>query len=213
MKARPKTGNKHGIKSAPAHRAGQIAENDLLIVAIGASAGGIEAFTELISSLPADTGMAFVLIQHLDPHHHSLLTELISKKTLMSVKEVIDGMTVESNHVYVIPPNSTMSISNRTLHLGPREESPVARVPIDYFMRALAEGQGNRAIGVILSGTGTDGTLGVAEIQAHGGVPISSLKGGPGHESLCRLQQPQMWICLGPSYRRKIERSPPVYLE
>ncbi|HEV3221087.1 MAG TPA: chemotaxis protein CheB [Candidatus Acidoferrales bacterium] len=147
--------------------------NDLLIVAIGASAGGIEAFNDLIGALPADTGMAFVLIQHLDPKHHSLLTELISKKTLMPAREVTDGMTVEPDHVYVIPPNVTMSISCRKLHLGPREESRVAQMPIDHFMRALADDQGNRAIGVILSGTGTDGTHGVAEIQAQGGVTFA----------------------------------------
>lgn len=145
-------------------------KNDLSIVAIGASAGGIEAFTELMSDLPADTGMAFVLIQHLDPKHHSLLTELFSKKTSMPVKEVTNGMRVESNHVYIIPPNAVMSISNHSLRLSPREDSRSLHMPIDHFMRALAEDLGNQAIGVILSGSGTDGTLGLAEIQAHGGL-------------------------------------------
>ena len=147
--------------------------NELLIAAIGASAGGIEAFTELVTSLPNDTGMAFVLIQHLDPEHKSLLTELISKKTAMRVKEVTNGMTVEPNHVYVIPANATMSISNHTLQLGPREESRGVHMSIDHFMRALAEQQGNRAIGVLLSGSGTDGTAGLAEIQGHGGVTFA----------------------------------------
>jgi len=147
--------------------------NELLIAAIGASAGGIEAFTELVTSLPNDTGMAFVLIQHLDPDHKSLLTELISKKTAMRVKEVTNGMTVEPNHVYVIPANATMSISNHTLQLGPREESRGVHMSIDHFMRALAEQQGNRAIGVLLSGSGTDGTAGLAEIQGHGGVTFA----------------------------------------
>src|SRR2546429_4142326 len=96
-------------------------KSDLLIAAVGASAGGIEAFTELISNLATDTGMAFVLVQHLDPEHHSMLTELLSKKTAMHVKEVTNGMTVEPNHVYVIPPNATMSISNHTLQLAPRD--------------------------------------------------------------------------------------------
>lgn len=148
--------------------------NDLLIAAIGASAGGIEAFSELVSNLPSNTGMAFVLVQHLDPKHHSLLAELLSKKTAMTVKEVTDGMTVERDHVYVIPPNATMSISGRTLLLGPREEElRGAHMSIDHFMRSLAEAQGNRAIGVILSGSGTDGTLGMAEIQAQGGVTFA----------------------------------------
>src|SRR5215472_15178512 len=150
-----------------------LADKDLLIVAIGASAGGIEAFTDLVTNLPADTGLAYVLIQHLDPKHHSLLTELVSKKTKMVVTEVSDGMGVEPDHVYVIPPNATMSISNHTLQLGPRSESRGVHMSIDHFMRSLAEAQGNRAIGVILSGSGTYGTLGMAEIQAQGGVTFA----------------------------------------
>jgi two-component system CheB/CheR fusion protein len=143
------------------------------VVAIGASAGGIEALTELMNHLPADTGMAFVLVQHLDPKHHSILTELLARKTAMSVTEVSEGMAVKPNHVYVIPPNATMSISGQTLHLTPREESRGKHMSVDHFMRSLAEQNGNRAIGVILSGTGTDGTLGMAEIQAHGGVTFA----------------------------------------
>jgi two-component system, chemotaxis family, CheB/CheR fusion protein len=147
--------------------------DNFLIVAIGASAGGIEAFAELIRELPPDTGMAFVLIQHLDPHHKSMLAELFSRQTAMSVREVTDGMSVEPNHAYVIPPNASMTISNRTLRLGPRIASRGAHMETDRFMRSLAEDQGNRAIGVILSGTGTDGTLGMMEIQAHGGVTFA----------------------------------------
>lgn len=143
------------------------------IVAIGASAGGIEAFTELMSNLRVDTGMAFVLVQHLDPKHHSLLPELFAKKTAMPVKEVSDGMTVQPNHIYTIPAGATMSISNHTLQLAPRELSRGIPMPIDHFMRALAEEQGSRSIGVILSGSGTDGTLGMAEIRAQGGVTFA----------------------------------------
>src|SRR6266481_3446901 len=148
-------------------------ERDATIVAIGASAGGIEALTELLNYLPADTGMAFVLVQHLDPKHHSILTELLARKTTMNVTEVSDGLPIKPNHVYVIPPNATMSISDHTLHLGPREESRGAHMSVDHFMRSLAEQKGNRAIGVILSGSGSDGTLGMAEIQAHGGVTFA----------------------------------------
>lgn len=147
--------------------------NDLLIAAIGASAGGIESFSELLAQLPADTGMAFVVIQHLDPKHESGLTQVLAKKSSMPVKEVTDGMKVEGNRVYVIPPNARMSISNHTLSLSPRGESTTSHMTIDHFMRALAEAQGNRAIGVILSGYGTDGTLGMAEIQAQGGVTFA----------------------------------------
>jgi two-component system, chemotaxis family, CheB/CheR fusion protein len=148
-------------------------ERQLLVAAIGASAGGIESFTELLGHLPADTGMAFVLIQHLDPKHESGLTSLLSKKTTMAVKEVTNGMRVEANHVYVIPPNAMMSISNQILLLSPRGESSASHMTINHFMRSLAEAQGNRALGVILSGYGTDGTLGMAEIRAQGGVTFA----------------------------------------
>lgn len=158
------------VRPAETHKPKQ---NDLLIAAIGASAGGIEASMELLRNLPADTGMAFVLIQHLDPKHHSMLAELLSKETRMPVEEVTDGMRVEANHVYVIPPNATMSISDHKLQLASREESSRVHMSIDHFMRSLAEVQGGRAIGVILSGFGTDGTLGMAEIQAQGGVTFA----------------------------------------
>ena len=160
--------------------------NDLSIVALGSSAGGIEAFAELMSALPADTGMAFVLVQHLDPEHHSLLAELFSKKTSMSVKEVANGMEVEPNHVYVIPPNTTMSISGRTLTLAPRGEVRGIHMSIDHFMRALAEQHGNHAIGVVLSGSGTDGTIGLAEIQAHGGVTFAQDEASAKYDSMPR---------------------------
>jgi two-component system, chemotaxis family, CheB/CheR fusion protein len=144
-----------------------------LIAAIGASAGGIEASTELIGRLPVNTGMAFVLIHHLDPTHRSMISELLSKKTRMPVCEVQDGMKVEPDHVYVIPPDATMSISDHTFGLQPRVATRGLHMPIDQFMRSLAEAQGNCAVGVILSGTGSDGTLGLAEIQAQGGVTIA----------------------------------------
>jgi two-component system CheB/CheR fusion protein len=144
-----------------------------LTVAIGASAGGVEAYSELVRHLPPDTGMAFVLVQHLDPKHHSILTELLGKETSLPVREVTDGVSVEPDHVYVIPPNASMSISDHVLKLGPREEDRRGHMPIDHFMRSLAEAQGNHAVGVILSGNGSDGTLGMAEIQAQGGVTFA----------------------------------------
>jgi two-component system CheB/CheR fusion protein len=153
---------------------GETAQNGFFVVAIGASAGGIEAFGELMRNLPADTGMAFVVIQHLDPKHHSILTELLSKETEMRVREVKDGMRLEPNHVFVIPPNATMSIAGRKLHItSPREETRGLHMSIDHFMRALAHEERERAIGVILSGSGSDGTLGMAEIQAQGGVTFA----------------------------------------
>jgi len=159
---------------------------EFVIVAIGASAGGLEAFTELVKALPANTGMAFVLVQHLDPTHHSMLTELVSKSTSMSVAEVKNGMKVVANHVYVIPPNSMMTIANRVLQLNPREDFYATRMTVDHFMRSLAEDQGGRSVGVILSGSGTDGTLGLAEIQAQGGVTFAQDETTARHDGMPR---------------------------
>jgi two-component system CheB/CheR fusion protein len=171
---KPRVEARSNRRSAPKEQgAHPVQEDDLTIVAIGASAGGIEALSDLMGYLPVDTGMAFVLVQHLDPKHNSMLTELLGRKTAMKVEEVSDGTQARPNHVHVIPPNATMSISHQTLHLSPREESHGLHMPVDHFMRALAEQKGNRAIGVILSGSGSDGTLGMAEIQAHGGVTFA----------------------------------------
>jgi two-component system CheB/CheR fusion protein len=142
------------------------------IVGIGASAGGLDAFTEMLRALPTNTGMAFVVIQHLDPTHASMLTEILSRATGMPVSEVVDQMVVEANRVYVIPPGVTMGLSRGRLQLTPRGEAGQHR-PIDHFLRALAEDQGHRAIGVILSGSATDGTLGLEAIKAEGGITFA----------------------------------------
>ena len=143
------------------------------IVGVGASAGGFEAFRELLKALPADTGMAFVLVQHLDPGHESMLTKLLSKATPMAVTEVVDGMAVEPNHVYVMPPNTTMEIRDGMLYLMARGESTAKHLPIDHFLRSLAEDWADRAIGVILSGTASDGTLGLKAIKTEGGITFA----------------------------------------
>ena len=156
------------------------------IVAIGASAGGLEAVTEMARHLPPKTGMAYVLIQHLDPTHHSMLTELIARETRIPVVEVKSGMAIEPDHFYVIPPNATMSVGGRTLQLSPREGSPGQYMPIDSFMRSLAQDQGSNSIGVILSGSGSDGTLGMAEIQAQGGVTFAQDESTAKYDSMPR---------------------------
>src|SRR5258708_4774587 len=125
------------------------------IVGIGASAGGLEAFSKLLESLPADTGMGFVLVQHLDPKHHSTLAELLGKTTQMKVLEVSDNTVVRPNQVYVIPPNRVMSISRGVLRLKPRSSVGVQPRSIDIFFQSLAEDQRDLAIGIILSGTAT----------------------------------------------------------
>ena len=143
------------------------------VVAIGASAGGLAAFTALLKALPEKSGMAFVLIQHLEPKHESALTTLLSKATGMLVTEVSDGLAVEPNHVYVIPPNRNMTIGKGKLRLEPRAADAALQRPIDDFCVALAEEQGNRAIGVVLSGTGSDGTNGLKAIKSAGGVTFA----------------------------------------
>jgi two-component system CheB/CheR fusion protein len=143
------------------------------VVGVGASAGGFEAFRELLKALPSDTGLALVLVQHLDPGHESLLAKLLSNATAMPVSEVEEGMAVEPNHVYVIPPNKTMGIRNGTLHLMARGEPAVKHLPVDYFLTSLAEDRGNRAVGVILSGTASDGTLGLKAIKTEGGITFA----------------------------------------
>jgi two-component system CheB/CheR fusion protein len=143
------------------------------IVGIGASAGGLEAFTQMLGAMPVDTGMAFVLVQHLAPKHASLLSEILSRSTAMPVMEVHDEPQVKPNCVYVIPPDRNMIVSRGVLQLLPRDDARGQHRPIDFFLRSLAEDQGDRAIGVILSGTATDGTLGLAEIKAEGGITFA----------------------------------------
>jgi len=140
------------------------------IVGIGASAGGLEAFERLFSHLSPDAGMAFVLVQHLDPTHESLLTELVQRFTRMPVRQVIDGVAVERNHVYVIPPNQDLALLQGRLHLLAPSARRGLRLPIDHFFRSLAQDQGERAIAVVLSGTGSDGTLGIRAVKGEGGM-------------------------------------------
>jgi len=140
------------------------------VVGVGASAGGVEAFTDLLQHMQTDTGMAFVLIGHLDPKHQSLLTELLSRSTRMPVSEITEGVSVEGNHVYVIPPNASVSISAGKLHLEPRQ---LPHMPIDRFFRSLAQDMGSKSIGVILSGTASDGTFGLKAIKAEGGITFA----------------------------------------
>ena len=147
-------------------------EAGCLVVGAGASAGGLEAFLELLRPLPKKTGMAFVLIPHLDPKHESAMTELLSRGTGMQVREVHDGLKVKPDCVYVIPPNRVMTIHRGILRLVQREpERPP--MPIDTFFRSLAQDCGKSAIGIILSGTASDGTLGVAAIKNEGGITFA----------------------------------------
>ena len=142
------------------------------IVGVGASAGGLESFEQFFTHVASDSGMAFVLVQHLDPDHPSLLTEILQRATAMPVTEAQDQLAVMPNNVYIIPPNRDMVIFHGTLQLSVPEKPRGQRMPIDAFLRSLAEDQGEKAIGIILSGTGTDGTLGLRAILGAGGVTL-----------------------------------------
>jgi len=149
-----------------------VAADDFPIVGIGASAGGLEALEQFLSHVPAASGMAFIVIQHLDPTRTGVLPELLQRATPMRVVQAGDGIAVKPNCVYVIPPNKDMSILHGRLHLLAPLEARGLRLPIDYFFRALADDRGDRAIGVILSGMGSDGTLGLKAIKEKAGLVL-----------------------------------------
>jgi two-component system, chemotaxis family, CheB/CheR fusion protein len=153
------------------------ANDSFPIVGIGASAGGLSAFEAFFSGMPSDIepNMAFVLVQHLAPDHSSILTELMQRYTRMKVYEVEDGMTVQINCAYIIPPNRDMAFLNGTLQLMEPAEPRGHRLPIDFLFRSLAQDQRERAIGIVLSGMGSDGTLGVRAIKGEGGMVMAQL--------------------------------------
>lgn len=168
-------------KSTSKRRSGKLAktsaeDQDSLsapcIVGIGASAGGFEAIRNLLKTMPADSGAAFVIVQHLDPSHPSLAAELFRKFTAMPVSEALDGVRLEANHIYTSPSDQQVTIKGSHLCLTPRSAHGHIHLPIDLFLSSLGETCGKRAIGVILSGSGTDGALGLKTIAAHDGIVL-----------------------------------------
>jgi two-component system, chemotaxis family, CheB/CheR fusion protein len=143
------------------------------VVGIGASAGGLEAVSELLSSLPVDSGLAFILVQHLDPHHDSMLVEILAKRTAIPIRQATEGLPIEPNHLYVIPPNASMRIAEGRLKLRPRGETLGPPMPVDDLLTSLAQDQGPNAIAVILSGSGSDGALATQTIKGQGGVTFA----------------------------------------
>ncbi len=143
------------------------------IVGIGASAGGLEAFEQFFNAMPPDSGLAFVLVPHLDPQHKSVMSDLLKRNTSMPIVQAENGMRVKANSVYIIPPNKDMSILQEYLHLLEPARIHGIRHPIDFFFRSLAEDQREKAIGIVLSGTGTEGTLGLRTIKGEGGLVIA----------------------------------------
>jgi len=167
---------------------------DFPIVGIGASAGGLAAFEAFFSGMPKDSepGMAFVLVQHLAPDHKSILTDLIRRYTRMQVFEVEDGMEVHPNAVYIIPPGKDMAFLNSSLSLLEPSSPRGLRMPIDFFFRSMAQDKREQAIGIILSGTGSDGTLGVRAIKGEGGMVMAQLPASTEYDGM-----PQSAIATG----------------
>lgn len=146
------------------------AEHLFPIVGIGASAGGLEALELFLAHVPPACGLAFVVVQHLDPNHKGMMAELLQRSTTMPVIQIKDRTTVVPNHVYVVPPNRDLSILHGVLHLLEPVAPRGLRLPIDFFFRSLADDQQEQSIGVILSGMGSDGTLGLRAIKEKAGA-------------------------------------------
>ena len=163
-------GSAPGRTHAPPPPRARNPRQPLSIVGIGASAGGLEALELFLGQAPADSGLAFVIVQHLDPTHKGMLAELLQRTTPMPVLQVTDRLRVKPDSVYVIPPNKDMSILHGVLHLLDPVAPRGLRLPIDFFFRSLADDQHERSIGVILSGMGSDGTLGLRAIKERAGV-------------------------------------------
>ena len=159
-------------RSSP-RRGSSLRPDSLPVVGLGASAGGLGAFRRLLTALPASTGMAFILIQHLDPTHASMMVDLLAGHTSMKVQQATDGIPLEPEHVYLIPPGAYLSIQGGALRLSEPRERHGARLPFDFFLRSLAEELGRRAICVILSGTGGDGSLGLKAVKEKGRLVIA----------------------------------------
>ncbi len=168
-----KSPRKRPARKASAEAETPAAENRFPIVGIGASAGGLEALTELLKHLPVDTGMGFVIVQHLDPVHESALSMLLAKATAMPVRDVTQNLRVQPDTVYVIQPNTTLGIAGAVLKTTPREVVRSPHRSVDYFLEALAQDAKECAIGVILSGTASDGTVGLEAIKAEGGITFA----------------------------------------
>lgn len=178
------------------------------IVGMGASAGGLEAFEQFFTRVPVDSGLAFVIVQHLDPAHHSAMPEILRRLTKIPTREATDGMRVEPNGIYLIPPNRDMVIERKALRLEEPSKIPGLRLPIDLFFRSLAREEGPEAICIIFSGTGTDGTLGLRAVKAelgtvfvqdpktarYDGMPISAINTGLADFVLPPDKMPQQLI-------------------
>ena len=160
--------------------------DDFMVVAIGASAGGLEACSKLLSTLSPDSGMAYIVVQHLDPVHESLLADLLAGHTALSVRQATDGMAIEPNHVYVIAPGTFLSIAQGALHVTPPPSQRAVRLPFDFLLLSLAEYFQDRAACIVLSGTGSDGSAGLIAIADRRGLVIVQEPAEAGHDGMPR---------------------------
>ncbi|MBL8842796.1 MAG: PAS domain-containing protein [Planctomycetes bacterium] len=169
MSLSPVSRSRQKRKSVPSSRA----VAPCWVVGIGASTGGLEAFSQLLVALPPDTGMTFVLVQHLAPKLKSLLAELLALKTALPVVQAEDGMVLRRDHVVVIPPDTELTMTPGRLHLAARPRGPAQHLPIDAFFRSLAHGTDSRCVAIVLSGAAADGAQGLREVKAAGGITIA----------------------------------------
>jgi two-component system CheB/CheR fusion protein len=178
----PSTGSAPESAPAPLPRHA----NAFPIVGIGGSAGGLEAVTDLLRHLPPKPGLSILLVMHLEPHHKSHIAEILNQRETLPVKEAAEGMAVQVDNVYLIPPNKNMALADGSLTLTPRSPARGQHMPIDHLFRSLAEVLKSRAIGVLLSGGGTDGTLGFQAIKAEGGITLAQDEKSAKHNSMPR---------------------------
>jgi two-component system, chemotaxis family, CheB/CheR fusion protein len=143
------------------------------VVGVGASLGGLEAFSRFLSALPQDTGMAFVLIQHLHRHRDTLLSKLLAPKTKMPVEEITEGLRIAPNHIYTIPARYYVSLGDHTFSLTDRDEAKKVNFAINFFFKSLAEVCGDKAIGIVLTGLDADGAQGLEVIKKRGGITFA----------------------------------------
>ena len=173
--------------SGPSGETGEKPSTPWPVVGMGASAGGLEAFQKFFGSMPADSGMAFVLAQHLDPRHETMVPELLSRITTMRVQQARDQLPMAANEVYVIPPNALLTVEGGVLRVQqPRDPGTTGRMAIDMLFRSLAEDQGGNAVCLLFSGSGTDGTLGLRAVKEHGGMAMAQTPDSAKHDSILR---------------------------
>jgi two-component system, chemotaxis family, CheB/CheR fusion protein len=178
-------------RAEPAPQTGAVPERPrkperdrFLAVGIGASAGGLEAVQKLLAALPAKTGLSFVLIQHLDPTHRSMLVELLARDTAMKVLQATDGQRLQADCLHVIPPQAYLD--HGVLRLLEPQARHGARMPFDFFLKSLAETYGERAVCIVLSGTGSDGSVGLKAVSEHGGLVIAQDPAEAGYSGMPR---------------------------